>query len=193
MSLNLNCDRLLVENYGSRCVVADDIMAELMYYLDCVDGLIPDFISSYKYHDYRNYNSLSKEDEEMVIKYALLLHPKILIEIGIFVLNDDLLPSDSNNTFYRITDDRIGIHVNQNMMIGGRAVNIVKVMACNNNWLNKNYYSPMEIARNSYKYSNLFRALENKNKSSDYCVCCCCCFCCIIIIVVIIVLIVKFA
>ena len=47
----------------------------------------------------------------------------------IFILDSRLLISGFDNEFYQITDERIGIHVNEEVMIGGRVVRVLKVMA----------------------------------------------------------------
>ena len=52
MSVDLNYNSLHIRNYGTTCDVPDNDLAKLMYYLDCVDSLIPNIIDSEKYHDY---------------------------------------------------------------------------------------------------------------------------------------------
>ena len=49
------------------------------------------------------------------------------------------------NDFLKITDERIGVHVNQEIMIGGRSVKVLHIMVCKNNWLDKYYNIPILI------------------------------------------------
>ena len=83
---------------------------------------------------------MSNEEKIEVYKLALLLHPKIFISAGIFIVDSKLLLDDSDNQFYKITDERIGVHINQNVMVGGKVVKVLNVMACNDSWLNRFYY-----------------------------------------------------
>jgi len=58
---------------------------------------------------------------------------------------------NSNNQFYKIEEERIGVHVNQELIIGGRSVKVLKLMACNNTWLSKNYYNPIKELELKYR------------------------------------------
>ena len=90
-----------------------------MYYLHCVTVVI-DYERDNILTDYKNYNDLTKYQKEAVYNFALLLDPKLFISAGIFIVDSKLLPDDSDNQFYKITDERIGFHINQNFMIGGK-------------------------------------------------------------------------
>ena len=61
------------------------------------------------------------------------------------------------NQFYQITDERIGMVVNNEFLIGGRTVKVLKVMACNLNWLKKYYFTPwkniLELTNQYKSYS----------------------------------------
>ena len=82
---------------------------------------------------------------------------------GVFILDESLIPYNFNNEFYQITDQRIGIHINQEIMIRERYVRVLKIIACNDTWLNKYYYNPI---KNIYNYSNklgiIFFEIMNK-------------------------------
>jgi hypothetical protein len=71
------------------------------------------------------------------------------------LLVQDLLPDSSGNKFYKITDERIGVHVSQQVMIGGRAVKVLNIMACNSSWINRNYITPLERITNEIKNRSL--------------------------------------
>ena len=40
----------------------------------------------------------------------------------------DPLPNGADNQFYEITNERIGIHINNQIVIGGRTVRVMKFM-----------------------------------------------------------------
>ena len=147
MSATLGINKLKVEAYGTKTNVPDNNIAKLMYYLDCVLTVI-EYDRSNKLTDFLHYYNLNNKEKKAVIELAILFNPKLFIEAGIFVVNSDLLPDSQGNKFYKITDETIGVHVNQQVMIGGRAVKVLNIMACNSSWLNRNYFTPIERIRN---------------------------------------------
>lgn len=196
MSIDLNYQSLDVKLPGATTTVPDNNLAKLMYYLDCVFGVIQ-IDEANKFTDYHRYYSLSKEEEQTVFKLALLFNPKIMTDLSLFVVNSNLLKPGFDNTFIELSDNRVGFHINSEVMIGGVARKVLKIMACNSSWLMENYIWPME----SYA-----KKLEEKEKNSecDCCgclensfdTCCCCldcncsssskrCFCCLVLFVLI--------
>ena len=102
-----------------------------------------------------------------------LFNPKIFINASIFIVNEDLLPNNTANEFYKITDERIGVHVNQQVMIGGRAVKVLNIMACNSSWLNRNYLTPLERINNEIKNRSLqtqsnYQSLNSEQRIITY-------------------------
>jgi len=166
--VSLDVNSLKIEKTGSSTTVPDNDIAKLMYYLDCVCAVIQlDTIG--KYTDYKNYYYLNTIDENAVIEMALMANPKILIIGGVFVMNDDLIPYDKSNQFYQITDEKIGIHVNQNIIIGGKSTKVLKIMACNKSWLMRNYFDPIENLnhRIKSKYESEYSSNNNYNNYSQ--------------------------
>ena len=154
MSATLHQNKLKVEAYGTVVTVPDNSFAKLMYYLDCVLTVI-EYNRNSKLTDYKNYNNLNNEEEKLVIELALTLNPKLFIDAGIFILNPNLLPDSSDNKFYKITDETIGIHVNEEIFIGGRAVKVLNIMACNNSWIQRNYINPLKRINEEIKNRKL--------------------------------------
>ena len=141
MSGNFNFNRMQVQLDSHRVFVPDDDVARLMYYLSCVDTVI-NYQGNDRLSDFRNYNSLTRDELVELFKLVIIFNPKYFVEKGVFVVNENLLPNGTANQFYKITDERIGIHVNNEMFIGGRTVQVLKVMACNMDWLIRNYFKP---------------------------------------------------
>ena len=140
-------NRMGIKAIGQRTSVPDNDLARLMYYLSCVDTVI-------QYHeidrltDYQNYDSLDVEDITVLLELVILFNPKFLVDKGIFILDESLLPNDLDNQFYQITDERIGIHINNEIMVSGRTVKVLKVMACDEDWIFRNYINPLKRAFN---------------------------------------------
>ena len=148
-----------IHAFGETTIVPDDDVAKLMYYLHCVDTVI-NYNEIDKLSDYENYNLLTIDDMTELFKLVLLFNPKIFIDAGIFILDDSLLPYGFDNHFYQITDERIGVYVNNQIMIGGRTVQVLKVMVCNQRWLVRNYYRPwkniFELTEKYQRYKNSY-------------------------------------
>ena len=140
-------NRMGIKAIGQRTSVPDNDLARLMYYLSCVDTVI-------QYHeidrltDYQNYDSLDVEDITVLLELVILFNPKFLVDKGIFILDESLLPNDLDNQFYQITDERIGIHINNEIMVSGRTVKVLKVMACDEEGIFRNYINPLKRAFN---------------------------------------------
>ena len=75
---------------------------------------------------------------------AILLSPKLFRDAKILIVDTNLVPHGKSNQFYKITDDRIGFHVNEEIVIGGRVVRVLNVMAYTTQWINTYYNGPLE-------------------------------------------------
>ena len=111
--------------------------------------------------------------KKAVIQLAILFNPKLFIDASIFIVSEDLLPDSSDNKFYKITDEKIGVHVNQNIMIGGRTMKVLNIMACNSSWLNRNYFTPLERITNEIRNRSLqaqqnYPALNSETRVITY-------------------------
>ena len=90
--------------------------------------------------------------------------PDILVSHKIFIINPELPNNSLDNEFYEITDETNGIHVDEEITIGGRVVKVNKIMVCNNNWLSVYYYSPISVIENIV-YG--LKSRENRNYQSQ--------------------------
>ena len=183
MSATLNYNSIHVQAIGRTVTVPDNDIARLMYYLSCVDTVIRHDQTD-RLSDYENYYRLTKAEEDLLLQLVLLFNPKIFINAGIFIVDQSLLPYNMDNEFYQITDQRIGIHVNQEIIIGGKSVKVLKIMACNLSWLNRNYINPIENLTNRARSYQALPAPSNNDSSSNNCCNKKCVICCVIIIIV---------
>ena len=191
MALNYDYNSLKVETTGQTVYVPNNDLARLMYYLDCVLAVIQ-YEEDSRLTDYQNYLRLTEEEKKAVYALAALFQPNIFINAGVFIPKASLVPYGKSNQFYKITDDRIGIHVNQEIVIGGRVVRVLEVMAFTQDWLNRNYIEPLEnitykLESQQNRYINPPPPVPRQNCCDSY-VCgnctwkqCCCWFVIIII------------
>ena len=98
--------------------------------------------------------TIKNDERASIYKLALIMNPKIFIEAGIFIVDPDLVPSGQMNNFQEITDERIGFHVNEQILIGERSVKVLKVMVCKNTWINQHYNIPIAEITNEIKNRN---------------------------------------
>ena len=144
-------DNISIIPIGERTTVPNDDVARLMYYLSCVDTVI-NYQGIDKLSDFRNYKRLTHDDMIVLFKLVLLFNPEIFLNAKIFILQIEPLPNGADNQFFEITNERIGIHINNQILIGGRTVRVMKFMVCNPTWLMRNYYRP---------WKNIFEKAES--------------------------------
>ena len=172
MSVSLGYQSLNVKPIGQTVTVPDNSLARLMYYLDCVFTVIQ-YDQSSRLTDYQRYYLLSKEEEQTVLGLVALFNPKVMSDLSLFIVSRNLVPYGSSNEFYQITDDRIGVHVNSEVVIGGRVVKVLKIMACTEDWIYRNYINPAEsytkpklTSGSNYNYSSNYNTTNNNNNTS---------------------------
>ena len=160
-------NRMKVEAIGKAVSIPDNDYAKLMYYLSCVDTVI-NYGKSDMLSDFQHYYLLNPAQKEVLLKSCEIFNPKIFIKAGVFIIDEKLIPNNYDNQFYQITDQRIGFHVNQEIVIGGRTVKVLKVMACNLNWLNKYYITPIKNIHSMKDFIYSFAKVLATSSSNNY-------------------------
>ena len=181
MSLTMGYQSLGVKLTGSTTTVPDNDLAKLMYYLDCVFAVIR-YDNADRFTDYKNYYLLSSGEEQTVLGLAALFNPKLMIQYSLFIVDPDLVPSGSSNQFFEITDSKIGVHVNSEVMIGGVSRKVLKIMTCTEKWLLRNYFNPIKSYTRPQLPSGNSNYQHYDYRSEECCECCdpccnilCCC------------------
>lgn len=132
-----------VKATGVSCVIPDDDIARLMYYLNCVnvclrlDELNGDLLN------YRDYWRLSPQRKQFVVQVALLLSPDELMDKVFFRDEEGDITKDSDNEFCDITVGCDLLHIDSSALIAGSVKNITKVMFFKSSWIRNNYILPM--------------------------------------------------
>ena len=142
MSGHLFYNNRKVEAIGELVTIPDNDIARLMYYLNCVFTVLK-YNGFSRYTDYKNYEEISDsyEDFSKVLELATIFNPKILMEAGIFVIDENI---GLNNRFFEITDERMNFHASKEIIIGGIRTRILKIMVMKSIWLINNYYMPIK-------------------------------------------------
>ena len=195
MSLNMNYQSLGVKPSGVRVTIPDNDLAKLMYYLHCVFVVI-EFKESNRYTKYEYYYRLSKEEKQTVLGLVSLFNPETMEKSDLFLVGAEYVPEGAGNKFFEITDQRLGIHMNSEVMIGGVYRKVLNIMSCTQSWLNTYYYEPIRSfnipkSSQSDKYYVYYSSNNNTNANGccakiGSCLDClysltfwffCCCFC----------------
>ena len=143
MAATLIADKYNISEFGSETRIPDNDIARLMYYMNCV-CVVLEINENSALTDYKNYDVLDNDQAKLVYALALAFQPALLIQAGVFIVDSTLLDGDYTNQFFEITNEKIGFHVNQELMIGGKTVRVKKLMACNNKWLSSYYFNPID-------------------------------------------------
>ena len=168
MALTLGYKSLKVEDNTVEVQVPENDTAKLMYYLSCVSTVIM-YDKANKLTDYKNYDLLTIDEMADVYACAILLNPKMFLDAGIFIINPNLLTRGLCNQFYKITDSRVGVHVNQEIAVGGVSVKVLQIMVCDESWINKYYIRPLEnLEAIRRRNANRYQIDSSPNYNNDY-------------------------
>ena len=119
-----------------------------MYYLACVFRVIQ-YDGAERFIKYREYDSLSSEDEKAVLNLVSIFNPKVMVDNYLFLLDQRFVTASQSNQFFELSDNRLlGIPINSEVVIGGVSRKVLKVMGCNDYWINTYYYIPVQSFNN---------------------------------------------
>ena len=89
-----------------------------------------------------------------------------MVEVGVFILDENI---DKGNRFYEITNEEMGLHVNEELLIGGVRVQVLKLMVFKKIWLIRNYLNPYEslTRRNQHVLINTYNTNRVYSRRQD--------------------------
>ena len=158
MSSSINYQKLDVNQTRSFASIADNDLSKLMYYLACVFAVVQ-YEGAERYTKYRQYDTLTSEDEKAVLNLVSLFNPKVMVDNYLFLVGQRFVTATQSNQFFQLSDSRLGFRINSEVIIGGVSRKILKVMGCNEYWLNTYYYNPVQ----SYNSRPLPLMMEDNN------------------------------
>ena len=139
MNIDLAEKKVTVKDITSETIVPGDPKAKLMYYLYCISEVLnTDALN--RYTNYSQYYLIPDSEIPTIVALAKIFSPEEMLKFGIFILKDYI---DLGNRFLEITDETMGIHANQEFVIGGIVVRVLKIMLCTKNWIQTYYYEPI--------------------------------------------------
>ena len=139
MSIGLASKRFTVKDTTRQVFIPGNPKAKLMYYLNCISGVL-NTNKLNRYTNYSQYYYIPDSEIPDIVALATIFNPEIMIKSGIFMIDEYI---DLGNRFLEITGETIGIHANQEMVIGGIVVRVLKIMLCTKTWLKNYYFEPI--------------------------------------------------
>ena len=139
MSIGLASKRFTVKDTTRQVFIPGNPKAKLMYYLNCISGVL-NTNKLNRYTNYSKYYYIPDSEIPDIVALATIFNPEIMIKSGIFMIDEYI---DLGNRFLEITGETIGIHANQEMVIGGIVVRVLKIMLCTKTWLKNYYFEPI--------------------------------------------------
>lgn len=171
MALTTSSWSVNVQDKTVGITVANDDVARLMYYLNCVTSELNLHILDNDLLAHENYKNLSATRVATVFQTALELKPDLLI--GKLIFSDEqheVIPKQFNNAFVSITAACQYASVQRNVFLAGQTQNVTDVMFFNNAWLNKNYYHPINNISNAIRGREHWHC-DHCNGTSGTCAC----------------------
>ena len=144
MAAFLERQQIGIKDTTTKTTVPNNPVAKLMYYFNCVCTCIDDSDDSTfrRLRQYQsNYNSLSDEEEAMLLVLCLALSPDKLID-SVFFLSEDT--GEFSNRFLELSAVSTKLIVSESLLIGGQRKRVQSIMLFQKSWLENNYLNPMK-------------------------------------------------
>ena len=139
MNIDFAQNTFKVKDITVKVFVPGNPKAKLMYYLSCISKVLNTNTLN-RYINYSQYYKIPDSEIPDIVDLAKIFNPGTMLKYGIFIMKDFI---DHGNRFLEITDETMGIHANQEFVIGGIVVRVLKVMLCNETWLKDYYFDPI--------------------------------------------------
>ena len=139
MNINFAQNTFKVKDITVKVFVPENPKAKLMYYLNCISQVLNTNTLN-RYINYSQYYNIPDSEISDIKKKKKIFNPEDMLKLGIFIMEDYI---DLGNRFFEITDETMGIHANQEFVIGGIVVRVLKIMLCTKAWIQTYYYEPI--------------------------------------------------
>ena len=144
MSATLRINKFTIKEINKHTKVPDYDIAKLMYYLNCAFSVISFNDYDKKLIDYEKFYNLTDKEKNEVIELCKIFKPQKFIDSHIFISDPGNLTEKYSNCFFRISDEKLGVYANREIVFGNRIIKTLKIMVFKPIWLDENYYTPLE-------------------------------------------------
>jgi hypothetical protein len=137
-------DEIGVKEYGNEVTVAENDVAKLMYYLNCVCRSVncSDDRDLSRFIDYHNWATLSRDDQKKLLALCYTFSPDVFEDKVFF--QSETLCRGAPNRLYEISQVRHQILCVSNIVVAGRNRQVNKIMAYTMPWMHYVYLQPMK-------------------------------------------------
>ena len=145
MAAVIGSTQIHVKKTGISTTVPDNPIAKLMYYFNCVCCCVEadDDYTTRRLRDYKNYSSLSSQEEAQLLILCLALSPDKLIGSIFLPASDDEDFSGCTNEFYELSAVSTRVLVSESLMVGGQQKRVRKIMKFKKAWIEKFFINPL--------------------------------------------------
>lgn len=134
-------NRVGIKDISTTASVPNNPRAKLMYYLNCVAGVIQlDSPNLIRLRDYRNHYLLNESEIDALLALVILFSPDELSG-KVFFPSEDC--GGSTNQFFELNSVSQTLAVADNILIGGERKRVAKVMFFQRSWMENYYFSPI--------------------------------------------------
>ena len=146
MAAVIGSTQINIKKTTVRITVPDNPIAKLMYYFNCVCSCIEadDDYTTRRLRDYKNYSSLSSQEEAQLLILCLALSPDKLIGSIFFPARDDEDFTDGcSNEFFELSAVNTRVLVSESLLVGGQQKKVRKIMKFKKSWIENNFINPL--------------------------------------------------
>jgi len=137
-------EEISMEAVGKATTVPSNAYAQLMYYLGIMKSLVPAFDLPSELVDYSRYYNLTSDQKKIVLLLSVIFTPEEILNKLIFVVeNGSPLLNGSANEIYKISNATSFLHVQKDLIIDGKVIEIVQIMVCTENWVRSYWINPI--------------------------------------------------
>ena len=117
-----------------------------MYYFNCICYCVEadNDNTTRRLRDFKNYSSLSSQEEAQLLILCLALSPDKLIGAILFPASDDEDFDGSNNRFFELSAVSTRVLVSESLLVGGQQRKIRKIMKFKKSWIESYYINPLQ-------------------------------------------------
>ena len=145
MAAVIGSTQIQIKKIGSPTTVPHDPIAKLMYYFNCICSCVEaDNDNTFRrLRDFKNYSSLSSQEEAQLLILCLALSPDKLIGTILFPASDNEDFDGSSNRFFELSAVSTRVLVSESLLVGGQQRKIRKIMKFKKSWIESNYINPL--------------------------------------------------
>ena len=169
MAAVLGRTEIQIKKTGVSTTIPNNPTAKLMYYFNCICSCV-EADSDYsirRLRDYKNYSSLSSEEEAKLLILCLALSPDKL-------LGTILFPSENiecGNEFFELKAVSTKLVVAESLLIGGQQKKVQRIMMFKKSWIENFFLNPLRSFENGRTRQRALPAPQRRRPQSNNSLC----------------------